>query len=309
MKIAKLFPVILFVFDKLGLSLSESQRIKEEIRNENQRKLKTLEGELYKTKREVISASGTVTEVTELSTKVKPEDFIVLDEISEKNSRAAWLGQAINLVQVIRLKLVGTTDSVLASTFGIVEPSFNVPMPVKKMATMSSDIEKYCDLDNAEELFRQASMELLNKIGGFMKDAIALEGAAAVYGKQVHNDSFIRKMMNAPKTKETTTKETSTIIVYSTPVLGYEKEEFTELEKQLVAQYTELQQKRNSIFKQIKDIARTLQLEYDEEYKAEVENWRKLQSEYLSAMTAYSAEINKLRTELLQEIASFKVKE
>ena len=72
------------------------------------------------------------------------------------------------------------------------------------------------------------------------------------------------------------------------------------MKKTLAANYTKLQQERNSIMKQIKDAARELEVKNMKEYQAQFSQYNADQKEFV-------AMIEGIRLELLQEAASLKI--
>ncbi len=83
-------------------------------------------------------------------------------------------------------------------------------------------------------------------------------------------------------------------------IIEVDKVAFKENEKTLAANYTKLQQERNSIMKQIKDAARELEVKNMKEYQAQLNQFNTDQKEFV-------AMIERVRLELLQEAASLKI--
>lgn len=274
--ILHMFPFAQFILtlDKtVGVSSSEAQRLKEANKNEAEKLLTTLKSELFVAKREILAPTGNITETLGvLPNKVKPKDIEdVTAKVAELYSVSSKLGEAIKLKDKIITYLNGLTfvDDYLKYE-GKTLPTFNLVLPAKKQAVTvngSRAMDTYCAFDKAEDLISHASQELLIRFGETnVKAILEIEAQAAHYGKAIHPGSFLDNLSKAVKESAETVNSNASIMVIQKNVLAYEKKDFETTEKTLQDLYTKYQKQRNSLFKQLKDLARELDQEYAEEY-------------------------------------------
>lgn len=308
--VPQLFPLAGLIFTTgKGITMSEAQRRKELNKNHNDKDLETLKGGLYNERQLVISASKTRETTVSLTTRtIKPENFNVLKAVAGRNQINAWLGQAINYRASLEQEIIMLDDEDIAEAFGFecpTRPSFFVP---KKKST-KNDINRFCSLDKAEDLIRMASKEVLEEFGiQNISAMLAAEANAAVYGKQCNNSqSWLRRLMSADQQTDGYDKKADGFLFKAFKVLRYKKSDFEAVEKEIMETYTEYQRKRNSYFKQLKDIARRVQMEYDAEYTKQLEEYQAADREYNNAYKIYSQSISDMRTKLVSELASYKI--
>lgn len=311
MKIVKFFPIVAFIFSiEKGLSSSEAQRRKEDNKNKTEKELKTLESPIYIEKREIFGSNGNYSENRKkLEYTVKPENFSVIGAIANRNKENAWFGQALILKDNLRVKVGLLSQEEIAAAFGIEHPHFETKGIVQKRATLMN-IDHYCELDKSEELIRNASMELLEKIGyAKIRELLELEAIASTYGKRVHSDSFLMKLERADFSVGKNSMSNESIIVNVVNVLAYNKNDFEAITEELREKYTEYQMQRNGVFKFIKDTARALERQYQEEYIKEQNQYYADHSVYQDELKLYKSKVEAIRTELLQEVAALRILE
>lgn len=308
----KLFPFVSVIFSEDGISSSEAQRKKEENKNWVEKQLEILKwdkNKVYKTVREILS-NGEVKTFDSFPLKsITIEDFNVLVQIAERNKESAIYGSGINRKEDLRKQVEALTNDEISKFFGIELPSFNKQSPVKKQASKHPSIDYYCNVDNLEQLFIHASQELIEKISTLYFKGLEIEAKAAAYGKQVtEKDCMLRQISKAPQILERNVQNNNSMLVYETPVLYIDKEEFEKLEAKILAEYTEFQMERNSIMKQIKDIARELQRQYDVEYSNALTAYSQEYTKHTQQLNAGVALCEAKKTELLQEVAALKIR-
>lgn len=316
MKLFKLFPLLSVIFtndSSKGISLSEAQRIKENNKNKVEKMLNKLNNnEIYINKREIISnTSVNITEST-LPNIVKPEDFDCLSEIADLNSQSAWLGQAISYAEECRNNIKNFNEhyETHANLLGLTKPEFTYQNITKKSIfnnSSSHTIDTYCSLDSVESLLRHACEELLNDIeGDIVRKALSAEAKAAVYGKQLHNSSFIRKVMSAKEGKPTETS-TQGLIIYNQQIPAYNSSTFEETEKEIQNQYDSYQKERNMYIKIIKDKARALDAKFESEYNSALKEQNLLFEKHQQESKEYYSKFNMIKAELQAELAALRV--
>jgi hypothetical protein len=204
-------------------------------------------------------------------------------------------------------QIISVNHGLLADIFEIPIPKFLGIEPSKQNAVMGG-IDNFCQKDRIEDLYQFSTKELLERIGQYYQQAMQIESSAAVYGNQVAQPaSFLRKLMSSPETLPKRERINSTFLVDETPILGLKKEDFKELDENLMSIYTNAQKERNMYAKLIKDHARSLQSEYDEKYANEYQQYVNASEQHNRQLANWRAQCEKLRTTLLSEVAALKI--
>jgi len=305
-----LFPYVTVLFSDKGVSMSQAQRDKEKIKNENEKLLEKLsykDSKIYNKQREIIS-ENIVKESTVEGDLITVWDFNVLPDIAESNKLSAIYGNGIKTKNALQLAVSQLTNEKIAENFGIIIPTFQKARPQKEIVTLKP-IDAYCSLEKIEELFEFAGSKLIEKIGKFYFNGLEIEAKAAAYGKQVtEKDCLIRKISKRERRGSVTTDKTNSMIVYETPVLGVDKDEFAQLEAEIMKNYETFQIERNSIMKQIKDIARETQRQCDVEYSNALTQYNQEYEIYSQKLEVAYSQCETIKTELLQEVTALKIR-
>lgn len=151
-----------------------------------------------------------------------------------------------------------------------------------------------------EELIPLCGFELLTLVSKLYKEGLEVEAKAAVLGNQyTKSDSLLRKA-SVLSDQKMPDEKTEGLFVFTTKVVAIDKESFKKKGDEIAKEYTELQQKRNSIMKQIKDAARELEMKHNIECQAQL-------SQYNAEVKEFESMIQGVRLELLQELSSLKI--
>lgn len=311
--LSKYFPIVEVLFDEKGISQSEAQRLKEANKNLIQPQLKEIEfseDKIYDTKREVISNTGIKDDVI-LANKILVKDFEFLYEAGLKYGESAIYNNGIKTKEDLFKKIKNLSSQEIAKVAEINEPvdwRIENKAPIKESA-VEGNIDLYCDLDNIESLFAHASHALIYQVSSLYQEGMRIESQAGILGNQLTKEAtMLRKIMNAPAVLKGKQDANQSIIVEYTKVLAVDKEEFKSLYEEMMDNYTNLQMRRNSIVKQIKDAARKLQSQYDNEYSVASKAYNEAYRAYVADVQQFDAECEKIRTSLLQEVADLKIK-
>jgi len=320
-KLLALFPLVehLFTEDKdLGISSSQATATKNENTNESNRALRSIEGPLYLNKREIYGEGIREHEESSIGELISPESIISVSKILvENNSTNAWIGHAVKYKASILQSVIKMQQDVLGDHFKLKMPKCPGKEPIQAKAivnwggvrsTAAQRITHFCNTNKAEDLLHMCSQELLDSLNPKMiKNMIVFEAKASAFGKRLHNDAFLRKLMNAPQQRKAEQIVAGNTYVITTPVLAYNKEDFLEVEKELQDKYNKAQMARNGTFKAIKDAARALQSKYNEEYTVALGEYTKLSQEYQNKLKEFNSQTESIRSELIREIAALKI--
>jgi len=315
MKIATIFPLasIIFTLEKEhSISSSQAQRLKEENKNKLARLESKFDGKIYETHRIVLGSRNNKPIITPISDKILASDFSAITTIAALKADNAWLGQAINYKEIVRNSLVSMTVDEVAEYLELDKPKFTAIAPVmtSKDNATKCDINSFCTFNKAEMLLRNSSLELLTAFGtSNIKTMLELESSASAYGSQIHNDSFLRSLSLASKEQDSETISNDAIIVLVKDVLAYDYEkDFQKTDESLQKSYNELQMNRNGLFKLMKDKARSLQRSYTLQFQKTMATYNTACLEHNKEIQKYTETVENYRTELLQEIASLRLK-
>lgn len=304
MSILELFPILkVFVGEK---SLSELQRIAEDNKNKNDRKLSKLNNyNLYTTIREFLTADGEVNQSNCEKGNITINDFDVLPSVADRNKENAIYRAVTKMVEDIRKQLSNYPTAKLATLLGQELPIFNKPR-VNKINVCNSN--KWQDAETIEGLLNDVNLELVKLNGDDIKKALEIEAMAAVYGNQVNTSkAFLLQLNKANSTIGEPEKTiTDNYVLIETKVLAYDKDEFNPLFEELMKTYTEYQKQRNFYMAKFKNIIRDTQRNYDELYSNELQRINTLENEYRNNFNELSAKIEAIRTVLLKELSDLK---
>lgn len=185
----------------------------------------------------------------------------------------AKLGSALNDLKTIYEKINRLNNEELSKIFNVEKPA---PRPVlifsSKSAVINTSISNYCEYDRIEDIMRHSSQELQNRFVEAninLKDALANESIAALYGRIIHNKGLLRLIQNADESPAPFSENIADFRVTKYRSLAYVKEDYAAITKEYEDKHKELQKSKNSILKQCKDIARQLEAEYNAEYLKE----------------------------------------
>ena len=299
MKIFKLFPFLEVICNLTGTSISEAQRIKEQNKNEAEVLLQNLqpsEDRLYFTKREILSANGISTSYSQCDNPHTVKDLECLDKVQKLYAESAVLGSSMALIEAARKDITEISIQNLAEKLGI---TLTFKQPLKKSSIIGT-IDYFCNCQKIKELIPLCGIELLNLISKIYKEGLKVEAEAAVLGNQYTKSNSLLRRSSTLMDKKLLDQETAGVIVYTTKVVAIDKESFEKKEKEIAAEYTKLQQARNSIMKQIKDAARELEILNNKEYQAQL-------SKYNAEVKEFESMVQGIRLELLQELSSLKI--
>lgn len=300
MKIFQVYPFLSVIAGTKGISSSEAQRIKEENKNEAgflMQDLEVKEDRLYSTKREILSGTGVNTNITDCANPHTVADFDCLEKVQDLFAVSAVLGAGLKLLESVRDELSKMSVQALAEKLGL-ERTFTQPQ--LKSCLKNKSINSFCNEEKIEDLLQYADTELVTATISLFKKGLPIEARAAVLGNQYTKTEKLIRKVSTLSDKQLPDKEPGGMLVCTYKIVAVDKTAFKEYEKTLAANYTKLQQERNSIMKQIKDAARELEVENMKEYQAQLNQFNADQKEFV-------AMIEKVRLELLQEAASLKI--
>jgi len=300
MKIFQVYPFLTVITAQEGVSSSEAQRIKEQNKNEAAYMLLDLEvnpERLYSTKRDILSATGVVNEISKCENPHTIEDFKCLEKVQELYAESAVLGSGLKLLTTIREELSTMKVEDLATLLNM-SKTFIVPQ--LKSCLRNKYINSFCEEDSVERLLLLSNTKLLEAVGHLFKKGLEIEAKAAVLGNQYTKPDKLIRTISTLSNKQLPVKETANILVYTEKIVAVDKEAFKAYEESLASSYTELQKERNYIVKQIKDAAREIESQYNKEYQAQL-------NQYNADKKEFESMIEGVRLELLQEAASLKI--
>ncbi len=308
----KLFPFLATLLLEKGITSSEAQRISASNRNLNERELKDLTSSLYETKNVIYSNSGMTSPAkVELTNKVSPEAFMeIIPTIATRNSKNAIYNLSIKEKEKARRALSSMTIADIATALELEIPVFGKLTPRQRTPIIGLSDDKFYALDKSEELLGAVDSLVLERFGANNCFAmLEVEAHAAAFGKQVHEGSFLRNLLNAEVSRKPVVTSNASIIMETTEVLAYDKEDFNIVEGNLIEKYDYFQKERNSYFKRFKDLVRKISQEYREAFTKEYAEVSNEMKEHERKVQIFTTKVEEMRGQMLQEIADLRIQE
>lgn len=289
-----------------GLTMSVAQQKKESNHNEAAKLLNDLkfnERALYKCSKLYYHNSGIEKIEVEKQETPTVEMFSQVDNIADKYAESAIYGAGIKLKNQL-LTAIGALDQTVVYAHLQLEkleyPRFSFE---KKQATRNS-LDTFVEMSKVEEMVPFMSKDLILKIGNdTIAKALAVEAKASVYGKQSADPkSFLRKLSSASSVFSVGEEGIGKTV--STYTLDVNKSDYEGIDTELKDKHNKYQSEKNGYLKTIKDAARELQRQYDEEYSIETEKHNSLSDKIRSAIRSNNAKVETFKTSLLQVASS-----
>lgn len=299
MKIFLLCPFLKVICNLNGISTSEAQRRKEKNKNDAEFLLQNLQPNVdrcFSIKREILTGKRILPTYSECDNPHTVKDFDCLEEVQNLYAESAIYGCSLGILAKVRKDITEISNEVLAEKLGI---SKTFQQPVKNSAVIGN-IEYFCNMEKIEDLIPLCDFELLRLVSHLYKEGLEVEAKAAVLGNQYTKKNSLLRRASVLSDEKMPDEKTDGLFVFTTRVVAIDKESFKKKGEEIAKEYTELQQRRNSIMKQIKDAARELELKYNHEYQAHL-------SRYHAEVKEFESMVQGVRLELLQELSSLKI--
>lgn len=298
-------------FSPEGISMSEAQRRKNSNTNSAEKLSGVFSAPVYYAVHTAISSSGDATKAFP-EKKVTPEDFSSLETIAGMFAESAVIGHGINFRNRLERKLLEMSDDEFMKIFGIEYFHAKLSPPVRKTVSRNG-IERVLQMERVEDILESLEPGILGELSD--KDiftALSLEAKCAVLGNQLtQKDCFLKRLAASKEKISAGETQTNFALLVKENIRNYSELdvlEFSKLQEELYEEYSTLQKELNSFKKQLKDLIRAKQLEFDKESSS-------LQNVYLGEMrregeerNAASAKVQEIKTAAMQELASLKIK-
>lgn len=309
----KIIPQSLLYLGEPGISMTEASSRKNENANEVRLLMKQLDADVYGEETTMLTQTGVPSKSFKEMKVLVVSDFSVLKQIAKLNAESALLGIGIKTfnaaIQTIQkqdaISLVNLETGVEFEHKKFIEPRCVSTVIMGSIDTLLAQ-------ESVEKIVELLSTESINQLdANLIREGLQIEAAAAVIGKQLAPEAFLRQLLEAKPSLKPVDITTPFALITRTPVIAYTPEQVSEFKQfydDLQADYKATQGKLNGIKKQLKDAIRSIdsankavyKQQYDEYSTAVAEESRRVQSVRNNGET--------LRNVLMKGLLNLKIK-